>query len=430
MWRWWLAGLLIVLIAGDVAWRFHRDRGTSDSATASADDAVIPTTLPTLPTIEPAKSSAAAAPLLEQFSGAYRHLKSLALTGTSTLDTDVGGKKTHEENTFTSHYLSPIFFSYTDSSHLAFGSTGSKVYVLGMDQKQYYELPAVAPPVNVDDYPNVILQLLSQDDPSLQMALSLDPADELTFGMSRVDRGRDVKIDGVGCPTLVLTSSPDEPSQMIALDPTTHLIRQVSADVKNALEQQGVADVRSATLVVRYKTIAEDAPLAAAGFAWTPPAGAQDITADDSELSPMVQVGKPAPDFSLPDISGKTVNLSQFKGHVIVLDFWGTACPPCLASMPHLDELHAQMAPLGVDMLAINAQETPAMVRSFLARYPKLITFPILMDVDGSVTEKYQAESLPTTIVIDRGGTIVRVFVGISARGEQPLHREIEKLLK
>ncbi|HWB53057.1 MAG TPA: TlpA disulfide reductase family protein, partial [Tepidisphaeraceae bacterium] len=274
-------------------------------------------------------------------------------------------------------------------------------------------------------------QLLSQNNPSLLLALSLNPAGELTLGISRVDRVADTKIDGVSCPTLSLVGLPGEPTETAVIDPATHLIRELRANLKDALEAQGENNVQLAKLVVSYKTAVVNAELSAKDFEWTPPKKAENLTSDRPELAPMLQVGKAAPNFSLSDVEGNTVSLSQLKGHVVVLDFWATICAPCLASMPRLSELYAKMKPQGVEMFAINTGESPGHVRLFLKKYPNLIALPILLDSDEAVAERFDAaESLPTTVVINRDGIIARVFVGISPRGEQPLRRQIEKLLK
>lgn len=424
--QWWLAALLIVLIAGEVFWRTRHESSLAASPeTPSAAD--IPTTLPTLPTTQPVEITPAAAPILNQMSQAYRALKSLDLSGTATVDANIGNKPTHQQTVFTSSYLAPNYFKYTENDNTTCGSTGTQAYVYEAKTSHYVQLPVPKPPTDADDYPNLIIQLLSEKNVSLLLALSLDPTSELTLGITRVDRTEDTKINGVAYPTLALTGSPGEPSETVLIDPTSHLVHRTSSDLKSSLENQGETDVRSATLVIDYSSIGTASLKTPAYFAWTPPAKAQDLTADDPEMAPLLQTGKPAPDFSLQDTNGKTIHLSDFKGHPVVLDFWATTCVPCLMSMPKLSDLRAELAPRGVQVFAINQKEDPAYVKSFLAVHP--FNIPILLDIDGKVSEQYSAQTIPTTILVGPDGVIQRVFIGIGIRGEEPLKRAIEKLM-
>ena len=123
----------------------------------------------------------------------------------------------------------------------------------------------------------------------------------------------------------------------------------------------------------------------------------------------------PAPDFALPDLEGKTVRLSDFKGKVIILDFWATWCPPCVKEIPHFIELYEQYKENGFQMIGIAIQSGSASnVRQFAEEHG--INYPILMG-NREITREYGGiNAIPTTFVIDRQGRIVEKYIGYRAK--------------
>lgn len=119
-----------------------------------------------------------------------------------------------------------------------------------------------------------------------------------------------------------------------------------------------------------------------------------------------------APDFILDTVSGDTVRLQDFRGKVVLLNFWATWCPPCEAEMPDLDALHRDYGPeRGFTVLAVNMQESRANVEGFAQKYN--FAFPLLLDTDGAVSRwDYGVRSLPTSLIIDRDGNIRDIWTG------------------
>ncbi|MEW8959213.1 MAG: TlpA disulfide reductase family protein [Moorella sp. (in: firmicutes)] len=125
-----------------------------------------------------------------------------------------------------------------------------------------------------------------------------------------------------------------------------------------------------------------------------------------------------APDFSLPVLDGGEVNLAGLKGQVVVLNFWATWCPYCVAEMEELDAAAARLAPRGVKVLAVNImqRETEDGIRRFLGE--KRHNYMVLLDAGSRVAGSYGVGGIPTTFIIDRQGQIRRVKQGPLAPGE------------
>jgi peroxiredoxin len=130
----------------------------------------------------------------------------------------------------------------------------------------------------------------------------------------------------------------------------------------------------------------------------------------DEDTSAMV--GKAAPDFSLTTTNGQDIKLSELKGSVVVVDFWATWCPPCRASLPHIQHISQDksLADKGLKVLAVNAQEEKETIQGFLDK--NHYTFTVPMDSEGKAGKSYAVSGIPTTILIGRDGSVKKVWVG------------------
>ncbi len=138
---------------------------------------------------------------------------------------------------------------------------------------------------------------------------------------------------------------------------------------------------------------------------------------------------KPAPEFSLSDINGKKVSLSDFKGKVILLNFWATWCGPCTAEMPSLNRLYAAFKNDGFVVLAVSIDPSDKPVRSFVSA--KGITFPVLMDPEKEAYfDLYAVFALPTSFLIDRKGMIIAKVLGDREWDSPDMKNKIADLLK
>ncbi len=133
---------------------------------------------------------------------------------------------------------------------------------------------------------------------------------------------------------------------------------------------------------------------------------------------------RPAPAFRLLDLSGKRVQLSDFKGKVVLVDFWATFCGPCIAAMPEMQRLHDKYAGQGFTVVGIATDTEPARVKEvpqIVAR--KKLRYPGLFANPDAWTD-YEGTELPAVFLIDRGGPIVRRF------GGKVEHKTIEEAVK
>jgi peroxiredoxin len=133
-----------------------------------------------------------------------------------------------------------------------------------------------------------------------------------------------------------------------------------------------------------------------------------------------------APDFTLENINGDQIPLSSLRGKIVMINFWATWCPPCKEEMPSLNTLHAHMKSKGLEILAVSADKTFSAIKKYVAEHD--FDFQILWDEDQSVMRTYKVFSLPTTFLIDRNSTIVKIFMGAYDWTDPEIIAEIGKL--
>ncbi|HVY71604.1 MAG TPA: redoxin domain-containing protein [Verrucomicrobiae bacterium] len=134
---------------------------------------------------------------------------------------------------------------------------------------------------------------------------------------------------------------------------------------------------------------------------------------------------KAAPAWELKDVDGKKVKSSDFKGKVVILDFWATWCGPCRAEIPSFIELHKQYEKDGLVVIGVSLDDGSKPVKKFIAS--EKINYPIVMGNDSVTGDFGGVEVIPTTFVIDRDGKIVSKHVGVTQKAE--FEAEIKPLL-
>ena len=134
---------------------------------------------------------------------------------------------------------------------------------------------------------------------------------------------------------------------------------------------------------------------------------------------------RPAPDFSLTDISGGALRLSDYRGKVVILDFWATWCEPCKLEIPHLVELQNKYAAQGLQVVGVSMDDSEPPVRQFQQQFK--MNYPVAVGTDKLADQYGGVLGLPITFVIDRQGRIVSRHIG--ATNPSVFEEEIQNLL-
>jgi peroxiredoxin len=121
--------------------------------------------------------------------------------------------------------------------------------------------------------------------------------------------------------------------------------------------------------------------------------------------------GSEVPAFRLPSIAGGDLDFASLRGKVVVLHFWATWCPPCVAELPSLDRLYRALGPAGLSVVTVSEDDDQGDVRRFLSG--RSLTLPVLWDAGGRVAwGEYRTTGYPETFVIDRSGRLLQHVVG------------------
>ncbi len=121
-------------------------------------------------------------------------------------------------------------------------------------------------------------------------------------------------------------------------------------------------------------------------------------------------VGMPAAEFSLQDLRGQTQSLTQYRGKIVLLNFWATWCKPCTTEMPAMEAAYTRLQDQDFVVLAVNELEDEAKVRQHIQEYGH--TFPVLMDRDNRVANQYGVYGLPVSVFIDPDGRVQEYIKG------------------
>ena len=145
-------------------------------------------------------------------------------------------------------------------------------------------------------------------------------------------------------------------------------------------------------------------------------------------LAQASEVSGPAPDFTLRSNSGKNLKLSDFRGQVVLLNFWASWCGPCRQEMPALDKLHKRYSKLGFTVLGVNVEEDSAQAKRMLKEVR--VSFPILFDTQNTASKLYQVAAMPTTVIIDRDGNMRYLHKGYKPGEESVYKKWVKKLIR
>ncbi len=136
----------------------------------------------------------------------------------------------------------------------------------------------------------------------------------------------------------------------------------------------------------------------------------------------------PAPDFTLKSHNGENLRLSEFRGEVVMINFWASWCGPCRQEMPLLDELYTQYQPLGFTILGVNVEEDSSKAKQLLKDIP--VSFPVLFDNDSTVSKLYDVVAMPSTVLVDRSGNVRYLHQGYKPGYEEHYQEQVRALIR
>ena len=138
--------------------------------------------------------------------------------------------------------------------------------------------------------------------------------------------------------------------------------------------------------------------------------------------------GREAANFTLKSSDGSNIRLSEYRGQVVLLNFWASWCGPCRQEFPHLDTLHQTYADLGFTVFGVNVEQDRAAADKVLRDIP--VTFPVLFDDANKVSEMYNVDAMPMTLMIDRNGVVRHLHRGYKPGYEVAYEEQVRALVR
>lgn len=140
------------------------------------------------------------------------------------------------------------------------------------------------------------------------------------------------------------------------------------------------------------------------------------------------EIGSKVPDCELSSINDKQrYTLQQFHGKVVYVDFWASWCPPCAKSFPFMNELHRDLKDSGLQMIAVNLDQTPEDAKTFLAKYPA--NFTVVADENEQCARDFDVKAMPSAYLVDRNGVIRHIHLGFREGAAEELRLVAGQLL-
>ena len=145
-------------------------------------------------------------------------------------------------------------------------------------------------------------------------------------------------------------------------------------------------------------------------------------------IAPPALAGTPAPAFTLASRSGQDVSLAQYKGNVVMINFWASWCGPCRQEMSLLESIYKKYNKMGFTMLGVNVEPNSNAANEWLKATP--VSFPILYDRDSKVSKLYDVAGMPSTVIIDRSGKLRVLHRGYKPGDENEYLDSIRTLIR
>jgi peroxiredoxin len=155
---------------------------------------------------------------------------------------------------------------------------------------------------------------------------------------------------------------------------------------------------------------------------------ALNLTAAFPAAANSIVAGATAPAFQLSSAGGGALSLADLKGQVVLINFWASWCGPCRQEMPVLEQLYKKYKAGGFTLLGVNVEPKSADAASFLQSTP--VSFPIVFDADSHVSKLYEVSGMPSTVIVDRKGTVRYVHHGYKPGEESEYLDQIRTLMR
>jgi len=142
-----------------------------------------------------------------------------------------------------------------------------------------------------------------------------------------------------------------------------------------------------------------------------------------------VKVNSPAPDFTLKDLNGRKVTLTELRGKAVILNFWSTTCAPCVAEMPGLNTLYRELKGHGLVVIGVSLDGSAQPVRELAGNLQ--LDYPLVLDSDKAVYfDSYGLFGQPISVLIDRNGTVAEQIIGQVDWLSPKIRQKVQNLLK
>ena len=206
-------------------------------------------------------------------------------------------------------------------------------------------------------------------------------------------------------------------------------LRKYTLDPAPLIAASGQGDNLSVLFTTSIGGGAPEKPFEENLFTFVPPEGAK-LQKDEpqEEMGGGPGLNEPAPAIKLSLLGEGTLDLSSYKDkNIVVLDFWATWCGPCRMTLPAVNKVAKAYAEKGVKVFAVNQQEDPAQVKSFLEK--EGLTLTVALDSEGKAADAYGVRGIPHLVIIDKKGVVRRIHQGASPDAETQISRELDELL-
>ncbi|MHC4445597.1 MAG: redoxin domain-containing protein [Planctomycetota bacterium] len=340
---------------------------------------------------------------------------------------------------------------------------GKQIWQYSESEEQYIESP-VPHPLSTTSLKDEISLLESMSHPVLEMLLDEDPVKTLQEDIEAFTGVKSEVQDGKPGYRLNVLFKPDKYPMLetlkgsVWIEKETGLYGQISVDMTEMMkemmknmpymafgdedeeddEEEGdKVGLTKYVMIMKFEDIKLNEELPDDIFVFKP--GSEDEKVDEFDFmggydegysAQLELINKPAPDFKGEDLEGKKLALSDFKGKVLLLDFWATWCGPCVMAMPHIQKVADKFKGKDVVVLGVNSDniELKKQVGKLLDK--RKITYRQLMDPDSKWSKEYKVRGIPCLVLIDKKGIVQDVSTGFSSGEVDELAEKIEKLLK